>query len=82
MTTEEQILMQLTEQQNLPWKEVAARFKEQTGKAMKVPALQMRKKRLVERLRVWTPSEVKYPALLPIPAVRGASNYSEFLTYR
>lgn len=81
MTTEEQILMQLTEQQNLPWKEVAARFKEQTGKAMKVPALQMRKKRLVERLRVWTPSEVKYPALLPIPAVRGASNYSEFLTY-
>jgi hypothetical protein len=65
MTTEEQILMQLTEQQNLPWKEVAARFKEQTGKAMKVPALQMRKKRLVERLRVWTPSEVKYPSSSP-----------------
>lgn len=59
MTEEEQILMQLTEQQNLPWKEVAIRFKEQTGKAMKVPALQMRKKRLVERLRVWTPSEVE-----------------------
>ena len=59
MTTEEQILMQLTEQQNLPWKEVAIRFKEQTGKATKVPALQMRKKRLVERLRVWTPSEVQ-----------------------
>jgi hypothetical protein len=59
MTPEEQILMQLTAQENLPWKEVAARFKEQTGKAMKVPALQMRKKRLVERLRVWTPNEVE-----------------------
>ena len=58
MTTEEQILMQLTEQQHLPWKDVALRFKEQTGKSMKVPALQMRKKRLIERLRVWTPSEV------------------------
>ena len=58
MTTEERILMQLTEQQHLPWKEVAIRFKEQTGKSMKVPALQMRKKRLIERLRVWTPSEV------------------------
>lgn len=59
MTPEEQILMQLTEQKNLPWKEVAIRFKEQTGKMMKIPALQMKKKRLVERLRVWTPSEVQ-----------------------
>jgi hypothetical protein len=63
MTAEEQILMQLTEQKNLPWKEVAIRFKEQTGKLMKIPALQMKKKRLVERLRVWTPSEVPYPSL-------------------
>lgn len=62
MTTEEQILMQLTEHEHLPWKEVAVRFKEQTGKSMKVPALQMRKKRLVERLRVWTPSEVTLPS--------------------
>lgn len=61
MTTEEQILIRLSHYQSLPWKEVATRFKEQTGKAMKVPALQMRKKRLIERLRVWTPSEVDYP---------------------
>jgi hypothetical protein len=58
MNFEEQVLMQLTEKENLQWKEVAKRFQEQTGKAMKVPALQMRKKRLIERLRVWTPSEV------------------------
>lgn len=61
MTTEEQILIRLSHYENLPWKEVAMRFKEQTGKAMKVPALQMRKKRLIERLRVWTQSEVAYP---------------------
>lgn len=61
MTTEEQILMRLAEQENLPWKEVALKFKEQTGKTMKIPALQMKKKRLVERLRVWTPSEVNAP---------------------
>jgi len=58
MSSEEKVLIQLTEKENLPWKEVAIRFKEQTGKTMKVPALQMRKKRLVERLRVWTRSEV------------------------
>lgn len=58
MSSEEKVLIQLTEKENLPWKEVAIRFKEQTGKTIKVPALQMRKKRLVERLRVWTRSEV------------------------
>jgi hypothetical protein len=58
LTYDEHLLLQLTEQDNLPWKEVAARFNEKTGKQMKVPALQMRKKRLIERLRVWTDTEV------------------------
>jgi hypothetical protein len=58
MTYDEQVLMQLTEVDRLPWKEVMVKFREMTGKSMKVPALQMRKKRLVERLRVWTPSDV------------------------
>jgi hypothetical protein len=58
MTNEERILMELTDRDQLQWKEVAARFNEATGKSMKVPALQMRKKRLVERLRVWTDKEV------------------------
>jgi len=65
MTFEEQILMQLTEVDRLPWKEVAIKFKERTGKDMRVPALQMRKKRLMERLRVWTPTDVHNP--LPLP---------------
>ncbi|TVY28293.1 hypothetical protein LHYA1_G003702 [Lachnellula hyalina] len=51
LTYEEHLLLQLTEQDQLPWKEVAVRFNEKTDKQMKVPALQMRKKRLIERLR-------------------------------
>ncbi|EPE24589.1 hypothetical protein GLAREA_08441 [Glarea lozoyensis ATCC 20868] len=51
MTGEEQLLLRLTDQLNLPWKDVMARFNDETGKSMKVPALQMRKKRLLERLR-------------------------------
>ncbi|TVY42941.1 hypothetical protein LOCC1_G005928 [Lachnellula occidentalis] len=51
LSYEEHLLLQLTEQDQLPWKEVAVRFNEKTGKQMKVPALQMRKKRLIERLR-------------------------------
>jgi hypothetical protein len=58
MSYDETVLMQLTEVDRLPWKEVVVKFREKTGKNMKVPALQMRKKRLVERLRVWTPSDV------------------------
>ncbi|TVY75832.1 hypothetical protein LSUE1_G008562 [Lachnellula suecica] len=54
---EERLLLQLTEDMQLPWKEVARRFNERTGKVMKVPALQMRKKRLLERIRVWTDTE-------------------------
>lgn len=61
---DEQVLIQLTEVDRLPWKEVMVKFRERTGKNMKVPALQMRKKRLVERLRVWTPSDV-LPTILP-----------------
>jgi len=58
MTGEEQILYQLAVEDKLPpWKEVAIKYKEQTGRLMNVPALQMKKKRLVERLRVWTPSD-------------------------
>lgn len=55
---EEQVLMHLSELDGVPWKEIAKRFNEATGKNMKVPALQMRKKRLCERLRIWTDCEV------------------------
>lgn len=59
LTYEESLLLQLSDKQELPWKEVVKRFNEKTGKAMKVPALQMRKKRLIERLRACTGPEVE-----------------------
>ncbi|KAG9241518.1 hypothetical protein BJ878DRAFT_545173 [Calycina marina] len=57
MTPEEELLIQLSEIDRLPWKEVAVKFREKTGKDMRVPALQMRKKRLLERIRQWTPAD-------------------------
>lgn len=58
LSSEEELLIQLTEKEDLPWKEVASRFNGVTGRQMKVPALQMRKKRLLERLRSWSDVEV------------------------
>jgi hypothetical protein len=59
-TLEEEVLLELSHRQQLPWKEVAKKFNEiiGNGKQMKVPALQMRKKRAIERLRIWTDGDV------------------------
>lgn len=54
MNGQEFILMQLTNPRSLSWKDIAARFKEKTGKAQSIPALQMRVKRLQDRLRTRT----------------------------
>lgn len=70
LSYEDHLLLQLTEQdEGLSWKQVATKFNEKTGKSMKVPALQMRKKRLIERLRVWTDTEV-------VPRLHSARCYS------
>jgi hypothetical protein len=58
---EEQLLLELSGRDKLPWKEVAAKFNQATGQSKRVAALQMRKKRLLERLRVWTDEEVVSP---------------------
>ena len=78
MTFEERILMELVEREGLPWKEVAARFRERTGKNMKVAALQMRKKRLIERLRIWTSTDVLDHPSLPLPT--GYTSLAQMLT--
>jgi hypothetical protein len=80
MSEEEQLLLRLTEQEQLPWKDVMSRFNEETGRSMKVPALQMRKKRLLERIRVWNDTEVVklhsstrcYPPSSPFLQYQGA----------
>jgi hypothetical protein len=58
INAEEQLLLQLSGRDKLPWKEVTDKFNKATGQEKKVAALQMRKKRLLERIRVWTDTEV------------------------
>ncbi|KAF2644540.1 hypothetical protein P280DRAFT_390332 [Massarina eburnea CBS 473.64] len=56
---EDRLLIQLKDEEGMPWKDIAARFLSDLGKPYRVPALQMRRKRLKERMRVWTDIDVK-----------------------
>ena len=58
LNEEEQLLLKLKEEENLPWKDIAIRFQSDLGKSYQVPALQMRFKRLRERMRTWTDTDV------------------------
>ena len=57
-TEEEEYLLELSLGKQLKWKQVQEQFNQAFGKNMQVAALQMRKKRLIERLRVWTDGDV------------------------
>ncbi|KAL8825780.1 MAG: hypothetical protein Q9191_004201 [Dirinaria sp. TL-2023a] len=59
LNEEEQLLLKLKEEENLPWKDIATRFQTDLGKSYQVPALQMRFKRLRERMRSWTETDVR-----------------------
>lgn len=56
---EDRLLIQLKDEESMPWKDIAARFQSDLGKTYQIPALQMRLKRLRERMRVWTEVDVK-----------------------
>jgi len=56
---EDRLLIQLKDEESMPWKDIAARFQSDLGKTYQIPALQMRLKRLRERMRVWTETDVK-----------------------
>ncbi|KAI9802478.1 MAG: hypothetical protein M1825_002863 [Sarcosagium campestre] len=58
LTEEERLLLRLKDDENLMWKDIALRFQHDLGKNHQVPALQMRYKRLREKLRVWTDTDV------------------------
>ena len=60
LNEEEQLLLKLKEEENLPWKDIAVRFQTDLGKSYQVPALQMRFKRLRERMRTWTDTDVSH----------------------
>jgi hypothetical protein len=59
LSGEDLLLLRLKDEESLTWKDVASRFQSDTGKAYQVPALQMRLKRLRERMRVWTECDVR-----------------------
>ncbi|KAF2124433.1 hypothetical protein P153DRAFT_379528 [Dothidotthia symphoricarpi CBS 119687] len=59
LSEEDKLLLQLKEEDGMPWKDIAARFQSELGKTYQIPALQMRLKRLRERMRVWTEVDVE-----------------------
>ena len=68
LSGEEQLLLRLKEEENLPWKDIAVRFQTDLGKTFQVPALQMRFKRLRERMRSWTENDVR--SSRPVKSIR------------
>jgi hypothetical protein len=58
LSDDDRLLIKLKQDQNMPWKEISKEFEERLGRPYQVPALQMRYKRLKERLRTWTDQDV------------------------
>ncbi|KAL9595658.1 MAG: hypothetical protein Q9179_004900 [Wetmoreana sp. 5 TL-2023] len=71
LNEEEQLLLKLKEEENLPWKDIAVRFQTDLGKSYQVPALQMRFKRLRERMRTWTETDVRLAISFVVPYIEG-----------
>ncbi|CAO2649756.1 Nn.00g010480.m01.CDS01 [Neocucurbitaria sp. VM-36] len=59
LSEEDKLLLRLKEEESMPWKDIAVRFQADLGKTYQIPALQMRLKRLRERMRVWTEADVR-----------------------
>ncbi|KAK6541361.1 hypothetical protein TWF694_007174 [Orbilia ellipsospora] len=60
LSEDDRYLMKLKDEDQLPWKEIVNRFKEDGRGTHRVPALQMRLKRIKERIRQWTPEDVNH----------------------
>ena len=58
LSEDDRFLVQLKEEENLPWKDIAVRFQTDKNKNLQVAALQMRYKRLREKFRVWEEQDV------------------------
>lgn len=59
LTEEDKLLLKLKEEESMPWKDIAVRFQTDLGKQYQIPALQMRLKRLRERMRIWGDADVR-----------------------
>ena len=79
LNEEETLLLKLKEEENLPWKDIAVRFQTDLGKSYQVPALQMRFKRLRERMRTWTETDVSTTLFSFIYSFARGSSLAPFL---
>jgi hypothetical protein len=59
ISDEDSFLLRLKDEEGLSWKDISQRFQDDLGKTVQIPALQMRLKRLRERMRVWTDVDVQ-----------------------
>jgi hypothetical protein len=59
ISEEDSFLLRLKDEENLTWREIASRFQSDLSKTYQIPALQMRLKRLRERMRTWTDVDVQ-----------------------
>jgi hypothetical protein len=69
LSEDDRFLIHLKETEALPWKDIAARFKDDKNKVWNVAALQMKYKRLRQRFRVWEEQDLL--------ALRAACEYYE-----
>ncbi|KAF8540597.1 hypothetical protein BDD12DRAFT_734361 [Trichophaea hybrida] len=60
MTEDDNLLLKLKDEEGLPWKAIASRFRDMNRGEFRVPTLQMRYKRLKEKLRVWDAEDIQY----------------------
>lgn len=73
VTDQERVLLQFAVRDNLPWIELRDKFNAIfPGKYMQSAALQMKKKRLIEKLQGWTEAEVR-----KVSKTRSFSSHSE-----
>jgi hypothetical protein len=59
ISDEDSFLLRLKDDEGLSWKDISTRFQDDLSKTVQIPALQMRLKRLRERMRVWTDVDVQ-----------------------
>ncbi|TKA31650.1 hypothetical protein B0A50_01727 [Salinomyces thailandicus] len=59
LSEDDRFLVQLKEDESLPWKDIANRFQVDKGRNFNIAALQMRYKRLREKFRVWEEQDLQ-----------------------
>ncbi|KAL7269706.1 hypothetical protein RUND412_007616 [Rhizina undulata] len=60
MSEDDNLLLQLKDEEGIPWKAIAQKFRDLNRGEFRVPTLQMRYKRLKEKMRVWDADDVQY----------------------